>query len=157
MSKTTRATLALDKAAVLYTARTYDYDPDAEQIGMQAAESLGVPAETVLKTLMATIDGKPVCLLIPSDRHASMKKVAAAFAGRVAQMMRPADAERLTGYHVGGISPFGQKRRVPTALDASATDKPHVLVNGGQRGLQIELRLDDIIAVLRPIVAELSA
>jgi Cys-tRNA(Pro)/Cys-tRNA(Cys) deacylase len=69
MSKTTRATLALDKAAVLYTVQTYDYDPDAAQIGMQAAESLGVPADTVLKTLMAEVDGKPVCLLIPSDRR----------------------------------------------------------------------------------------
>ena len=157
MSRTTRATLALDKAAVLYAARTYDYDPDAEQIGRQAAESLGVAADTVLKTLMATVDGKPVCLLIPSDREASMKKVAAVFAGKATEMMRPADAERVTGYHVGGISPFGQKRRVPTALDASAVDKPHVLVNGGQRGLQIELRPDDLIAVLQPIVAELTA
>jgi Cys-tRNA(Pro)/Cys-tRNA(Cys) deacylase len=156
MSKITRATLALDKAAVLYAVQSYDYDPNAEQIGVQAAESLGVPADTVLKTLLAEVDGKPVCLLIPSDREANMKKVAAAFAGKAAQMMRPADAERLTGYHVGGISPFGQKRRVPTALDASAADKPHVFVNGGQRGLQIELRPDDIVAVLQPIVAALT-
>ena len=157
MSKTTRATLALDKAAVLYAVRSYDYDPDAEQIGMRAAESLGVAADSVLTTLMVTVNGKPVCLLVPSDREASMKKVAAVFAGKTAQMMRPAEAERVTGYHVGGISPFGQKRRVPTALDVSAIDKPHVLVNGGQRGLQIELRPDDIIAVLQPIVAELTA
>jgi Cys-tRNA(Pro)/Cys-tRNA(Cys) deacylase len=156
MSKSTRATLALDRAAVLYTVRTYDYDPNAEQIGVQAAESLGVPAEIVLKTLMATVDGKPVCLLIPSDREASMKRVAAAFGGKSAAMMRPAEAERLTGYHVGGISPFGQKRRVPTALDASATDQHRVFVNGGQRGLQIELRPDDIVAVLNPIVALLT-
>ena len=157
MSKSTRATLALDKAAVLYTVQTYDYDPNAEQIGVHAAESLGVPAEIVLKTLMATVDGKPVCLLIPSDREASMKKVADAFGGKSAAMMKPADAERMTGYHVGGISPFGQKRRVPTAMDASASDKPHVFVNGGQRGLQIELRPDDIVAVLQPIIAELTA
>lgn len=157
MSKTTRATLALDQAAVLYTLQTYDYDPNAEHIGVHAAESLGVPADTVLKTLMATVDGKPVCLLIPSDREASMKKVAEAFGGKSAAMMKPADAERMTGYHVGGISPFGQKRRVPTAIDASASDKPHVFVNGGQRGLQIELRTDDIVAVLQPIVAELTA
>ena len=156
MSKTTRATLALDKAAVLYTVQSYDYDPNAEQIGVQAAESLGVPAAIVLKTLMAEVDGKPVCLLIPSDREASMKKVASAFGGKSAQMMRPAEAERLTGYHVGGISPFGQKRRVPTALDASAIDKPRVFVNGGQRGLQIELPPDDIVAVLQPIVAALT-
>jgi len=156
MSKATRATLALDKAAVLYTVQSYDYDPNAEQIGVQAAESLGVPAAIVLKTLMAEVDGKPVCLLIPSDREASMKKVASAFGGKSAQMMRPAEAERLTGYHVGGISPFGQKRRVPTALDASATDKPRVFVNGGQRGLQIELPPDDIVAVLQPIVVALT-
>ena len=156
MSKTTRATLALDKAAVTYAVQAYDYDPNAEQIGVHAAESLGVPAEIVLKTLMAMVDGKPVCLLIPSDHEASMKKVAAAFAGKSAQMMQPAEAERLTGYHVGGISPFGQKRRVPTALDASATDKQRVFVNGGQRGLQIELRPEDIVAVLQPIIAALT-
>ena len=156
MSKTTRATLALDQAAVLYTLQSYDYDPNAEQIGVHAAESLSVPADTVLKTLMATVDGKPVCLLIPSDREAGMKKVADAFGGKSAAMMKPADAERMTGYHVGGISPFGQKRRVPTAIDASASDKPHVFVNGGQRGLQIELRPDDIVAVLQPIIAELT-
>ncbi len=156
MSKTTRATLALDKAAVPYAVQAYDYDPNAEQIGVHAAESLGVPAEIVLKTLMAMVDGKPVCLLIPSDHEASMKKVAAAFAGKSAQMMQPAEAERLTGYHVGGISPFGQKRRVPTALDASATDKQRVFVNGGQRGLQIELRPEDIVAVLQPIIAALT-
>jgi Cys-tRNA(Pro)/Cys-tRNA(Cys) deacylase len=86
-----------------------------------------------------------------------MKKVAEAFGGKSAAMMKPADAERMTGYHVGGISPFGQKRRVPTAMDASASDKPHVFVNGGQRGLQIELRPDDIVAVLQPIIAELTA
>ncbi|HKW54093.1 MAG TPA: Cys-tRNA(Pro) deacylase [Stellaceae bacterium] len=156
MSKTTRATLALDKAAVLYTVQSYDYDPNVEQIGVHAAESLGVSADTVLKTLMAEVDGKPVCLLIRSDREASMKKVAEAFGGKSAAMMKPADAERMSGYHVGGISPFGQKRRVPTALDASAIDKPHVFVNGGQRGLQIELRPDDIVAVLQPIIAELT-
>ncbi len=156
MSKTTRATLALDKAAVTYAVQAYDYDPNAEHIGVHAAESLGVAAEIVLKTLMATVDGKPVCLLIPSDREASMKKVAAAFGGKSAQMMRPAEAERLTGDHVGGISPFGQKRRVPTALDASATGQQRVFVNGGQRGLQIELRPEDIVAVLKPIVAVLT-
>ena len=156
MSKTTRATLALDEAAVLYTVQSYDYDPNAEQIGVQAAESLGVPAAIVLKTLMAEVDGKPVCVVVPSDGEVSMKKLAGAFGGKAAKMMRPPEAERLTGDHVGGISPFGQKRRVPTALDASATDKPRVFVNGGQRGLQIELPPDDIVAVLQPIVVALT-
>ena len=157
MSKTTRATQSLEKLGVKFTLHSYAYDPDAASIGLQAAEALGVAPERVLKTPMAEVDGKPVCAVVPSDCEVSMKKLAAAFGAKTAKMMRPADAERLTGYHVGGISPFGQKRRVPTALDVSAIDKPHVLVNGGQRGLQIELRPDDIIAVLQPIVAELTA
>ena len=66
---------------------------------------------------MAEVDGKPVCVVVPSDREVSMKKLAAAFRGKTANMMRPADAERLTGYHVGGISPFAQKKRVPVAIE----------------------------------------
>ena len=102
-----------------FTLHTYDYDPDAERIGLQAAEALGVAPERMLKTLMAEVDGKPVCVVVPSDREVSMKKLAAAFGGKSAKMMRPPDAERLTGYHVGGISPFGQKKRVPVAIEES--------------------------------------
>ena len=103
-----------------FTLHTYDYDPDAESIGLQAAEALGVEAARVLKTLMAEVDGKPVCAVVPSDCEVSMKKLAGAFGGKAANMMRPADAERLTGYHVGGISPFGQKKRVPVAIEETA-------------------------------------
>lgn len=139
MSKMTPATLALVKAGVAFTSVTYEYDPDAERIGLQAAEALGEEPHRVLKTLMAEVDGKPVCVVVPSDREVSMKKLAAAFAGRSAQMMRPADAERLTGYRVGGISPFGQRKRVPTAIEAAALEEPYVFINGGQRGLQVRL------------------
>jgi len=110
MSKTTRATQTLAKAGVTFSVHTYDYDPDAERIGLQAAEALGEEPCRVLKTLMAELDGKPVCVVLPSDKEVSMKKLAAAFGGKSAAMMKPADAERLTGYHVGGISPFGQKK-----------------------------------------------
>ena len=88
---------------------------------------------------MAQVDGKPVCLLVPSDRDVSMKKVAAAFGGKTAQMLPPADAERVTGYKVGGVSPFGQKRKLPTAMEESALAESYVFVNGGQRGLQVRL------------------
>ncbi len=145
MSKTTPATLSLSKAGVAFTLRTYDYDPDADSIGLQAAEALGVPASTVLKTLMAEVDGKPVCVIVPSDHEVSMKKLAAAFGGKQAQMLKPAAAERLTGYRVGGISPFGQKRQVPTAIEESALALPLVFINGGQRGLQVNLAPADAV------------
>jgi Cys-tRNA(Pro)/Cys-tRNA(Cys) deacylase len=139
MSKTTPATLALSQAGIAFTLATYDYDPDADSIGLQAAAALGVPPSTVLKTLMAEVDGKPVCVIVPSDHEVSMKKLAAAFGGKQAQMLKPAAAERLTGYRVGGISPFGQKRQVPTAIEQSALRLDLVFINGGQRGLQIRL------------------
>jgi len=155
MSKTTRATLALSNFGVNFTLHTYDYDPDAERIGLQAADALGVAARRVLKTLMAEVDGKPVCVVVPSDREVSMKKLAAAFDGKAANMMRPADAERLTGYHVGGISPFAQKKRVPVAIEQTALRETSVYINGGQRGLQIEIDPNDARKVLGAMVAAL--
>ena len=120
MSKTTPATLALRKVGCAFKLHTYVYDSSAESTGLQAAEALGVDPNRVLKTLMAEVDGTPVCVVVPADCEVSMKKLAAAFDGKSANMMRPADAERLTGYHVGGISPFGQKKRVPVAIEQAA-------------------------------------
>jgi len=142
MSKSTRATQTLTKLGVAFTLHSYDYDPDAESIGLQAAQALGIAPQRMLKTLMAEVDGKPVCVVAPSDKEVSMKKLAAAFRGKSAKMMRPADAERITGYHVGGISPFGQKKRVPTAIEQAALAETTVYLNGGQRGLQIEIAPD---------------
>jgi Cys-tRNA(Pro)/Cys-tRNA(Cys) deacylase len=157
MSKTTRATKVLEKFGVKFTLHTYEYDSDAASIGLQAAEALGVPPARVLKTLMAEIDGKPVCAVVPSDCEVSMKKLAGAFGAKAAKMMRPADAERLTGYHVGGISPFGQKKRVPVAIEEAALGHASIFLNGGQRGLQVELDPNDAVkaagAIARPLVA----
>ncbi|MFN7027032.1 MAG: Cys-tRNA(Pro) deacylase [Pseudorhizobium sp.] len=157
MSKTTRATQILTKASVTFTTVGYDYDPSAERIGLQAAEAIGEPPRRVLKTLMAEVDGKPVCVIVPSDKEVSMKKLAAAFGGKSAQMMKPADAERITGYHVGGISPFGQKRQVPAAIEAAALAESHVYINGGQRGLQVRLSPEDARGVLNAVAATLVA
>src|SRR5260370_7645308 len=96
MSKTTRATLALTRLGVRFTLHTYDYDPDADRIGLQAAQALGIEPRRVLKTLMAEVDGKPVCVVIPSDREASMKQLAAAFGGKAANIMPPPDADSTT-------------------------------------------------------------
>lgn len=156
MSKTTRATLALEKLGVKFALHVYDYDPDAESIGLQAAEALGIEAQRMLKTLMAEVDGRPVAVVVPSDREVSMKKLAAAFHGKTARMMRPPDAERLTGYHVGGISPFAQKKRVAVAVEQAALKETTVFVNGGQRGLQIELDPNDAVHALDAIVVALT-
>lgn len=157
MSKTTRATQVLSQAKIAFTVHAYDYDPGAERIGLQAAEALGEAPHRVLKTLMAEVDGKPVCVVVPSDREVSMKKLAAAFGGKSAHMMKPADAERLTGYHVGGISPFGQKKLVPTAIEVAALGEDLVFMNGGQRGLQVRLAPQDAVAVLKANAAPLVA
>jgi Cys-tRNA(Pro)/Cys-tRNA(Cys) deacylase len=157
MSKSTPATLALNKLGVNFTLHSYDYDADAERVGLQAAEAIGVEPQRVLKTLMAEVDGKPVCVIVPSDREVSMKKLAAAFHGKTAKMMRPADAERLTGYHVGGVSPFAQKKGVPIAIDEAAMIESSVFLNGGQRGLQIQLGPNGARKVLDAIVLPLTA
>ena len=99
----------MSRLGIAFSLHAYDYDPEAASIGMQAAEAMGVAPHRVLKTLMADVDGKPVCVIVAADAEVSMKKLAAAFGGKAAKMMRPTDAERLTGYRVGGISPFGQK------------------------------------------------
>jgi Cys-tRNA(Pro)/Cys-tRNA(Cys) deacylase len=156
VSKTTPATLALDRAGVAYTLATYDYDPDAGRVGLQAAEALGVAPSQVLKTLMVNADGKPACVVLASDREVSMKKLAQALGAKSAEMMKPTDAERLTGYRVGGVSPFGQKKPVPTVLDAEAAILPEAFVNGGQRGLQARLIPAELIRVLGAVVAAVT-
>lgn len=157
MSRTTRATLALTKLGIAFETVTYDYDPTAERIGLQAAEAIGEPPHRVYKTLMAELDGKPVCVIVPSDEEVSMKKLASAFAGKSANMMKPADAERLTGYHVGGISPLGQKKLVPTAIEQAALEHSYIYINGGQRGLQIRLSPQAAVTALNAKVAALIA
>ena len=107
--------------------------------------------------LWPVADGKPVCVIVPSDREVSMKKLASAFGGKSAQMMKPADAERLSGYKVGGISPFGQSRPPRAAIEEQATAHDLVYINGGQRGLQVRLNPGDAAQVLNAIVAPLVA
>lgn len=156
MAKGTPATVALGKAGVAFTLHEYDYDPNAGRIGLQAAEALGIEPARLLKTLMAKAGGVAVCVVMPSDREVSLKRLAAAAGAKEAAMMPPSEAERITGYHVGGISPFGQRRRVPVFLEESATAFKTVLVNGGRRGLQIELAPGDLVRVLEAKVAALT-
>ncbi|GBQ33402.1 Cys-tRNA(Pro) deacylase [Gluconacetobacter azotocaptans] len=157
MGRNTPATVALGRAGIAFSPVEYTYDPSADRLGVQAAEAIGEPPSRVYKTLMADIDGRPVCVVVPSDHEVSMKKLAAAFDGKSARMMKPADAERITGFRVGGISPFGQKRKVPTAFARQAADLPYLYTNGGQRGLQVRLTPDDALRACDGRLADLTA
>ena len=142
------ATLGLQKLeamGIAVTLHPYAYDPKAEAVGLQAAAALGIDPALMLKTLMVEVDGKPACCVIPSNGQLSMKRVAAAFGGKSAAMMPAPKAEKLTGYHVGGISPFGQKRAVPTALEATACTAENVWINAGQRGLLLGIAPADAL------------
>jgi Cys-tRNA(Pro)/Cys-tRNA(Cys) deacylase len=155
MAKSTPATLTLQKAGVSFALHEYDYDPNAERIGMQAAEALGIDPARLLKTLMAKAGDEIVCVLAPSDREVNLKKLAGAAGAKSAGMLGAAEAERITGYHVGGISPFGQKKRVRVFVEQAALTVPKIVCNGGRRGLQVELAPADLVRVLGAISAEL--
>ncbi len=157
MSKTTRATQELRKLGVPFEGHAHEYDSEADHKGLQAAAALGEPPHRVLKTLIAEVDGKPVCVVVPSSHEVSMKKLAAAVHGKSAKMIAPVDAERLTGYHVGGISPFAQKRRMSKVFEQSALAEPIVFMNGGQRGFQVSMTPESACAALDAIVADVIA
>ncbi|GAB6967529.1 Cys-tRNA(Pro) deacylase [Komagataeibacter kakiaceti JCM 25156] len=157
MSRATPATTALEKAGIAFTVVEYEYDPTAGQTGNHAAAAIGEEPERVFKTLMVMVDGRPACVVVPVAATLSMKKVAAAFGGKSAEMMQPAAAERSTGFRVGGISPFGQRRRVRTALSAEALAQPFVVINGGKRGYLVRLSAADAIAASGAITADLLA
>ena len=153
----TPALRALAALGVEVTLHPYAYDPKAEATGLQAAEALGIDPGVMLKTLMVEVDGKPACCVIPSDRQLSMKRVASAFGGKSAAMMAVPKAEKLTGYYVGGISPFGQKRAVPTAIEATACAALRVWINAGQRGLILSLPPEAALTALAAKAAPLIA
>lgn len=160
MSRATRATRALDAAGVSYRLHAYDYDADAQAAaggkGLQAAAALGVEPGRVLKTLMAWVDGQPVCVVLPSDRQLQPRALAAAAGGKAARMMEVAEAERRAGYKVGGISPFGQQRPAQAWFEYDALAMPSVFINAGQRGLLLELDPSDAVRVLQARSAAIS-
>lgn len=157
MAKTTRATQALARAGVAFTVLEYDYQSGADRIGLQAASAIGEAPSRVLKTLMVSLDGKPACAVIPSDGELSMKRLASALGGKSAAMLPPAEAEKATGYHVGGISPFGQRKAVPTVIEETALGEPYVIINAGQRGVMVRLAPADAVRVLNAVAATLLA
>jgi Cys-tRNA(Pro)/Cys-tRNA(Cys) deacylase len=153
----TQALKFLAAQGVEVSLHPYDYDPNADAVGLAAAAALGLDPALTLKTLMVEVDGKPGCCVLASDRQLSMKKVAAGFGGKAAAMMLPAKAEKLTGYRVGGISPFGQKRAVPTLFDVAPMAAARVWINAGQRGLLLGILPGDALRVLSARASPLTA
>ena len=152
----TPATVALTRAGVAFTTHPYDHDPAAASYGLEAAEALGLDPAQVFKTLFVEVDGRLVVGIVPVSRQLDLKAVAAAVGGKKAAMADPGDAERATGYVVGGISPLGQKRRHPTVLDESALTHETVYVSGGRRGLDIGLAPADLVRLTDATTAAIA-
>ncbi|KNX38580.1 Cys-tRNA(Pro) deacylase [Luteipulveratus halotolerans] len=152
----TPATVALDRAGIAYDVRTYAHDPAAASYGLEAAEALDVEPGRVLKTLLVRVDGTLAVGVVPVDRQLDLKAIAAALGAKRAEMADPKDAERSTGYVVGGISPIGQRKSLPTFLDQSATAYATVLVSGGRRGMDIELAPADLASVTQATFAAIG-
>ena len=123
---------------------------------MEAAQALGLAPAQVFKTLLADVDGALAVAVVPVDRSLDLKALAAALGGKRAVMAEPADAERATGYVVGGISPLGQRRRLPTVVDVSALEWDTVLVSAGRRGLDVELAPGDLVRLTSAVTAPVS-
>ncbi len=154
---TTPATKALERLGVAFRLHAYDFDPGDLGIGEQAAEALGIEPARLFKTLMVKIDDdRPALALVPVSAETRMKALAAALGGKRARMIALADAERLSGYVKGGISPFGQRQTPAAAVDRSVEHHDTVFVNGGRRGLQIELAPADLIRALGAVIADLG-
>jgi Cys-tRNA(Pro)/Cys-tRNA(Cys) deacylase len=140
----TPATAHLTREEIPFTLHPYEHDPRAEAFGDEAAQELGLPPEQIFKTLIALVDGKPACAVVPVAGKLDLKALAAALGGKRAGMAEPAIAARMTGYVVGGISPIGQKSRIPVVVDESAQQFESMYVSAGKRGLQVELAPADL-------------
>ncbi len=156
----TPALRALSDAGVEHTVRGYAHDTGAMAAaggyGAEAAQALDVAPERVLKTLVVSVDGSLGVVIVPVGARIDLKAAAAALGGRKATLADPAVAQRATGYVVGGISPLGQRRALPTVVDASATLHDTVLVSAGQRGLDVELSPADLVAMTSAVLADVG-
>ncbi|SCE78803.1 Cys-tRNA(Pro)/Cys-tRNA(Cys) deacylase [Micromonospora viridifaciens] len=153
----TPATALLAKRKIAHSTHSYDVSADAPNYGALVAEALGVPAERVFKSLVTEVDGALVVAVVPVTGELDLKALAAAVGGKRAALADRAVAERATGYVRGGISPLGQRKRLPTVLDSSVLDHPTVYVSAGRRGLQLQLAPADLLALTDARVAPLSA
>ena len=153
----TAATIALERAKIPFTLHEYAHDPRRGSYGLEASEALGIPPERMFKTLVAAVDGTLAVGVVPVHRQLDLKALAAAVGGKRAAMAEVAAAERATGYVAGGISPIGQKRRLPVVVDSSALALGTMFCSAGRRGLEIEIAPADLIRAVRATIAAIAA
>jgi Cys-tRNA(Pro)/Cys-tRNA(Cys) deacylase len=153
----TPALVILQRSGVDFSVHTYAHDPAAESFGMEAAEALKLDPATVFKTLLAEVDGTSTVAIVPVTGQLDLKGLAAARGGKRARMMDVAAAERMTGYVAGGISPLGQRKALPTVIDASAEGLATIYVSGGQRGLDIGIAPADLLRLTGATYAPIAA
>lgn len=153
--KSTPATVAVTRAKIDFVLHSYEAETQ-HGYGEEAAHALGLSPERVFKTLVAEVDGALTVAVVPVSGSLDLKALATAAGGKKAQMADPAAAGRATGYVRGGISPLGQRKRLPTVIDASALDLPTVHVSAGRRGLEIELPPADLVRLTAARTAPIS-
>lgn len=153
---TTPATQALDRLGIAYQVHTFSHDPRVQGYGDEAIAALGVSGNRVFKTLVVQVDGREAVAILPVPQKLQLRRVAAALEGRQAVLAEPAAAERKTGYVLGGISPFGQRTVLPMVVDASLLEDERVFVSGGRRGVDLELRSEDLVRVCAAVVAPIT-
>ena len=152
----TPATVALTVAGVSFTQHSYEHDPGAGSFGLEAADVLGLPPEQVFKTLLVDSGAGLAVAVVPVSGRLDLKAMAAALGVKRVTMADPAAAQRSSGYVVGGISPVGQKRTLPTVVDESAELFDVVYVSGGRRGLDLGLSPADLVRVTGAVVADIG-
>lgn len=152
----TPAVNALARAGIAFELREYAHDPRTASYGLEAAHALGIDPASVYKTLLAQLDAQLVVAIVPVSGTLNLKALAKSVGGKRADMARPADAQRATGYVLGGISPFGQKKRLRTVVDDSVHALATVHVSGGRRGLEIARAPADLIAATGAIAAPIA-
>jgi len=158
----TRATEVARRAGIAYRLHEYAHDARASLrdggrgYALEAVEALGLDPGRVFKTIVVGVDGRPVLAIVPADAEVDLKAVADALDGRRAAISPPAEAERVTGYVLGGISPLGTRRALPTVVDSSASSWPTIHVSAGRRGLEIELAATDLVRLTGGIAAPVA-
>ncbi|MBB5077158.1 Cys-tRNA(Pro) deacylase [Nonomuraea endophytica] len=152
----TPATVALAKAEADFTLHPYEHDANAQAYGEEAADALGLPYEQIFKTLVAEVESGLAVAVVPVAGKLDLKAFAAALGSKRAAMADAAKVERVTGYVVGGISPLGQRRQLPTVVDESALGFETIYFSAGRRGLQIETAPGNLVGLTRATTAPIA-